>query len=92
LTQRQCHFDRVTPGVIRFRDEPFYVRMGRSRFKQEVRPYLTEIPIGEQGIGFDRLNSTLGWTLIGPSRTVAGAKLGDRTKGIGGLAAEQYLF
>ena len=29
--------------------------MDRNRFNTEVRPHLTEIPIGIQGIGFDRL-------------------------------------
>jgi hypothetical protein len=29
--------------------------MDRNRFNAEVRPKLTEIPIGKQGIGFDRL-------------------------------------
>jgi hypothetical protein len=29
--------------------------MDRNRFNVEVRPHLTEIPIGIQGIGFDRL-------------------------------------
>jgi len=29
--------------------------MDRNRFNNEVRPYLTEVPIGAQGIGFDRL-------------------------------------
>jgi hypothetical protein len=29
--------------------------MDRNRFNAEVRPYLTEVPIGKQGIGFDRL-------------------------------------
>jgi len=29
--------------------------MDRNRFNAEVRPYLTEIPIGRQGIAFDRL-------------------------------------
>jgi hypothetical protein len=29
--------------------------MDRNRFNSEVRPYLTELPIGAQGIGFDRL-------------------------------------
>lgn len=29
--------------------------MDRNRFNVEVRPYLTEVPIGAQGIGFDRL-------------------------------------
>jgi hypothetical protein len=29
--------------------------MDRNRFNSDVRPYVTEIPIGEQGIAFDRL-------------------------------------
>ena len=32
-----------------------YLGMDRNRFNAEVRPHLTEIPIGMQGIGFDRL-------------------------------------
>jgi hypothetical protein len=47
--------DVVQPRIIRFRDAPFYLGMDRGRFNAEVRPYLTEIPIGIQGIGFDRL-------------------------------------
>lgn len=45
----------LLPRVIRFRDAPFYLGMDRNRFNAEVRPHLTEIPIGRQGIGFDRL-------------------------------------
>lgn len=45
----------VQPRVIRFRDAPFYLGMDRNRFNAEVRPRLTEVPIGTQGIGFDRL-------------------------------------
>ena len=40
---------------MRFRDAPSYLGMDRNRFNTEVRPNLTEIPIGKQGIGFDRL-------------------------------------
>ena len=29
--------------------------MDRNRFNTEVRPHLTQIPIGRQGIAFDRL-------------------------------------
>jgi hypothetical protein len=46
---------RHTPRIIRFRDAPAYLGMDRNRFNAEARPYLTEIPIGVQGIGFDRL-------------------------------------
>jgi hypothetical protein len=45
----------VLPRLLRFRDAPAYLGMDRNRFNQEVRPYLTEIPIGSQGIAFDRL-------------------------------------
>ena len=45
----------LRPRVIRFRDAPRYVGMDRNLFNAEVRPYLTEIPIGKQGVGFDRL-------------------------------------
>ena len=48
--------DRVVPRLIRFRDAPFYVGMDRNRFNAVVRPQLTEIPLGEQGIAFDRLD------------------------------------
>jgi hypothetical protein len=45
----------MIPRVIRFRDAPRYLGMDRNRFNAEVRPFLTEVPIGKQGIGFDRL-------------------------------------
>ncbi len=46
---------KVQPRIIRFRDAAFYLGMDRNRFNVEVRPYLTEVPIGKQGVGFDRL-------------------------------------
>jgi hypothetical protein len=46
----------VLPRFIRHRDAPRYLGMDRHRFNAEVRPTLTEIPIGEQGIAFDRLD------------------------------------
>jgi hypothetical protein len=45
----------IMPRVVRFRDAAAYLGMDRNRFNAEVRPHLTEIPIGTQGIGFDRL-------------------------------------
>jgi len=44
------------PRLIRLRDAPFYLGMDRNRFNREVRPYVTEIRIGEQGVAFDRLD------------------------------------
>ena len=45
----------LLPRIVRFRDAPQYLGMDRNRFNDEVRPYLTELPIGSQGVGFDRL-------------------------------------
>ena len=47
---------KLLPRLIRFRDAPSYLGMDRNRFNSEVRPYITEIPIGTQGIAFDRLD------------------------------------
>jgi predicted DNA-binding transcriptional regulator AlpA len=49
------HSPPITPRLIRFRDAPRYLGMDRNRFNAIVRPYLTEIRIGKQGIAFDRL-------------------------------------
>jgi hypothetical protein len=46
---------QLLPRFVRFRDAPFYLGMDRNRFNTEVRPYLTKIPIGRQGLAFDRL-------------------------------------
>ena len=45
----------LLPRLLRLRDAPAYLGMDRNRFNSEVRPCLTEIPIGEQGVAFDRL-------------------------------------
>src|SRR3954462_4723563 len=49
------HDAPLLPRLVRFRDAPFYLGMDRNRFNAEVRPLLIEIPIGTQGIAFDRL-------------------------------------
>lgn len=46
----------ILPRLIRLRDAPSYVGMDRHRFNDEVRPALIEIPIGNQGVAFDRLD------------------------------------
>ena len=46
---------QLLPRILRFRDAPAYLGMDRNRFNAEVRPHLTEISIGTQGVGFDRL-------------------------------------
>ncbi len=45
----------LNPRLIRLKDAPFYLGMDKNRFNAEVRPFLTEICIGKQGIAFDRL-------------------------------------
>ncbi len=61
----------ILPRLIRFRDAPRYLGMDRNRFNAEVRPYVTEIPIGSQGIAFDRLDLDA-WVEQYKSRNVTG--------------------
>ena len=44
------------PRLIRMKDAPAYLGMNRNYFNQVVRPHLTKIRIGRQGIAFDRLD------------------------------------
>lgn len=44
------------PRLIRLKDAHKYLGMDPNRFNAEVRPLVTEIPIGIQGIAFDRLD------------------------------------
>ena len=55
MSQAHLRPREIQPRVVRFRDAPAYLGMDRNRFNAEVRPFLTEVPIGTQGIGFDRL-------------------------------------
>ncbi len=55
MSQARWRSSEFQPRVIRFRDAPAYLGMDRNRFNAEARPFLTEVPIGTQGIGFDRL-------------------------------------
>ena len=48
------HRVAITPRLLRLRDVPRYLGMDTNRFNHEVRPQLTVIPIGKQGIAFDR--------------------------------------
>jgi hypothetical protein len=42
--------------VIRLKDAPSYLGMDRNRFNADVRPYVTEMGMGKQGVAFDRLD------------------------------------
>ena len=46
---------QLLPRLIRLRDAPGYLGMDRNKFNAEVRPGLTEVPLGPQSIAFDRL-------------------------------------
>lgn len=46
----------LIPRLIRLRDAPNYLGMDRHRFNKDVRPNLVEIPMGVQGVAFDRLD------------------------------------
>jgi hypothetical protein len=45
-----------TARVIRLKDAPRYLGMDIKVFNTQVRPFLTEFPIGIQGVGFDRVD------------------------------------
>ncbi|MGO9119038.1 MAG: hypothetical protein ACLQPD_15695 [Desulfomonilaceae bacterium] len=47
---------QILPRLIRLRDAAHYLGMDPNRFNAEVRPNLIEIPIGKQGIAFDRFD------------------------------------
>src|SRR5579864_4160154 len=44
----------VAPRFIRFRDAPRYLGMDKNRFNRELRPALTHLRIGVQGVAFDQ--------------------------------------
>ena len=43
------------PRLLRLRDAPRYLGMDRHRFNTDVRSYVTEIKIGNNGVAFDIL-------------------------------------
>ena len=84
LMQQPGAVHLIAPRLIRLRDAPFYLGMDRNRFNAEVRPYLVEIPVGRQGIAFDRLDLD-GWvdqykSRNGRSGQLTGEMTWDATK------------
>lgn len=55
-TSRHTESSPFLPRFIRLRDAPSYLGMDKNRFNRDVRPLLDAIPIGTQGIAFDRLD------------------------------------
>src|ERR1700683_496190 len=47
--------EAIQPRLLRLRNAPRYLGMNKNRFNREVRPWVTVIPIGSQGVAFDRL-------------------------------------
>lgn len=45
----------IQPRFLRAHQAPGYLGMCRGVFNKTVRPYVREFPIGERGIGFDRI-------------------------------------
>jgi len=46
----------LMPRIVRIKDAPAYLGTNINYFNQDIRPYLTELKIGEKGVGFDRLD------------------------------------
>jgi hypothetical protein len=67
----------ILDRYIRLRDAPGYLGMDKDRFNAEVRPTLIEIPIGLQGIAFDRLDLDA-WADEYKSRNGRPSKKGER--------------
>ena len=46
----------IIPRIIRMKDAPSYLGMNKNHFNKAVRPFLTELRFGTQGVAFDRLD------------------------------------
>jgi integrase len=55
-TSRVAKSIAFLPRFMRLRDAPSYLGMDKNRFNRDVRPHLCAIPIGTQGIAFDRVD------------------------------------
>jgi len=45
----------LQPRIIRVGQAHTYCGMGRELFAEQIRPFVSEIEMGKQGVGFDRL-------------------------------------
>ena len=45
----------ILPRFMRAGEAPEYLSMNLALFNEIVRPYVSEFPLGERGVGFDRL-------------------------------------
>lgn len=51
----------LQPRVVRVGQAPRYLGMCKDEFARAIRPFLTEVKIGTQGKGFDRVELDLAW-------------------------------
>jgi hypothetical protein len=51
----------LLPRAIRAKDAHHYLGMDRNRFNREVKPCLVAVPIGVQGIAYDRIDLDDWW-------------------------------
>lgn len=51
----------LQPRVVRVGQAHIYLGMCKDEFRTEIRPFLTEVKIGAQGKGFDRVELDLVW-------------------------------
>jgi len=49
------HLKLEATRLIRLKNAPKYLGMGRHTFNRNVREFVTQIPIGRSGIAFDKL-------------------------------------
>ena len=56
MASEQAAAAQILPRLFRLRDAPSYLGTDRNRFNADVRQFVTEIRIGNQGIAFDRLD------------------------------------
>jgi hypothetical protein len=75
--REQC--SAIAPRLIRLRDAPRYLGMDKNRFNREVRPCVIVIPIGVQGVAFDRLDLDA-WADEHKRRNGCPAAQSERTK------------
>src|SRR5690349_20515283 len=46
----------LLPRLLRPAQAAAYLGVGETLFERDIRPYLTEIPLGKSGVGFDRVD------------------------------------
>ena len=70
---------QIQPRIIRLKNAPQYLGMNRNLFNKAVRPDLIEVPIGQQGIGFDRLDLDA-WIDVYKQRNAAPGSIRGKSK------------